>query len=587
MHNFQVFFLNCNTHRLLVTLYSNPNSSSGQWVLHFPAFADEMNKSRQLVSECSRRIAESGSTVLVCDLYGTGDSEGDFSGATWEIWLSNMRCLVRWIIDQGGESIAFWGLRSGCLLAVDLFQSLLPQERKRINHLLFWQPLLQGKKYLSQFLRLRVAASLYSHKKQQVSDLINLLYQGKEIEVAGYTLNPDLFKQLESIKLEDYLPDERVSVSWIEIAARNDSGLLASSQAIVEHWKNNRVTVLAQSVPGMSFWNALEPELLPQLIDATMESMQSVFACQVERQNQFSNVPPHSHYQEDAILEKPVIFECQGEKLAGVIHSSSERASRGVLVVVGGPQYRVGSHRQFVLLARGLAEQNIPVFRFDYRGMGDSSGARRGFDRISDDIRAAIDCFQAKHPEINEIVIWGLCDAATAASSYADSDQRVKGLVLLNPWVRSDQGEAQVYLKKYYIERLLSQSFWLKALKGGLDLSASFTSLFNIIRKLKKTKDTQPIAHGNVLDKASMRSLSQQMEEGLTGFEGNVLIVLSGKDLVAAEFQQSVNSSKQFTELLNSQRFIIHSVLHADHTFSREIWRNEVSETCREWIRSW
>jgi alpha/beta superfamily hydrolase len=48
-----------------------------------------------------------------------------------------------------------------------------------------------------------------------------------------------------------------------------------------------------------------------------------------------------------------------------------------VLVIVGGPQYRAGSHRQFTLLARSLAEQGFAVLRFDYRGMGDSTGAMR------------------------------------------------------------------------------------------------------------------------------------------------------------------------------------------------------------------
>jgi len=56
------------------------------------------------------------------------------------------------------------------------------------------------------------------------------------------------------------------------------------------------------------------------------------------------------------------------------------RAACGVLIVVGGPQYRVGSHRQFLLLSRRLAAEGHPVMRFDYRGMGDASGAMRGFE---------------------------------------------------------------------------------------------------------------------------------------------------------------------------------------------------------------
>ena len=49
--------------------------------------------------------------------------------------------------------------------------------------------------------------------------------------------------------------------------------------------------------------------------------------------------------------------------------------------MVGGPQYRVGSHRQFTLMARAFAAAGYPVLRFDYRGIGDSEGESRGFER--------------------------------------------------------------------------------------------------------------------------------------------------------------------------------------------------------------
>ena len=57
----------------------------------------------------------------------------------------------------------------------------------------------------------------------------------------------------------------------------------------------------------------------------------------------------------------------------------------GVLVIVGGPQYRVGSHRQYVQLSRHLAEQGIASMRFDVRGMGDSPGVQRSFEEIDDE----------------------------------------------------------------------------------------------------------------------------------------------------------------------------------------------------------
>ena len=63
--------------------------------------------------------------------------------------------------------------------------------------------------------------------------------------------------------------------------------------------------------------------------------------------------------------ERPVQFSCGTDRLLGILHPGAPDSERGVLVVVGGPQYRVGSHRQFVLLARALAAAGIPVLRFD------------------------------------------------------------------------------------------------------------------------------------------------------------------------------------------------------------------------------
>ena len=89
--------------------------------------------------------------------------------------------------------------------------------------------------------------------------------------------------------------------------------------------------------------------------------------------------------------EQPVVFDCEDCRLIGIVTLPETTAEAGVIIVVGGPQYRAGSHRQFTLVARHLAEQGIASIRFDYRGMGDSEGDMRNFENIDSDIRAAID----------------------------------------------------------------------------------------------------------------------------------------------------------------------------------------------------
>ena len=92
------------------------------------------------------------------------------------------------------------------------------------------------------------------------------------------------------------------------------------------------------------------------------------------------------------------------EDLLGIIHLPEAVSRRGVVILVGGPQYRVGSHRQFLLLARALAQHGVPVLRFDFRGMGDSDGEFHGFEKLDKDIAAAIDAFAAAVPQVDELV---------------------------------------------------------------------------------------------------------------------------------------------------------------------------------------
>ena len=65
--------------------------------------------------------------------------------------------------------------------------------------------------------------------------------------------------------------------------------------------------------------------------------------------------------------------------------------------------------------------------RFDFRGMGDSTGELRDFEEVNEDIGAAINAFQAHCPQLERIVLWGLCDAASASLLYWDST-RTPGL---------------------------------------------------------------------------------------------------------------------------------------------------------------
>ena len=280
--------------------------------------------------------------------------------------------------------------------------------------------------------------------------------------------------------------------------------------------------------------------------------------------------------------ERALAFDCGGERLYGILSlpARGAGASRGVLVVVGGPQYRAGSHRQFTLLARDLAQGGVPVLRFDYRGMGDSEGAIRPFDEVEDDLRAAIDAFMAAAPDLREVVLWGLCDAASAIGMYAARDPRVTGLVLLNPWVRTEDGLARATLRHYYRARLRDPAFWKQLLRGGLDWRRSLASLLALLRKARGTP--APAAASG-----ATASLPERMRAGLQDFRGQVLLVISGADLTAREFCDLADADRAWKGVLAPPRVTRRQIDDADHTFSRRAWRDQVARWTGEWLRSW
>jgi uncharacterized protein len=279
--------------------------------------------------------------------------------------------------------------------------------------------------------------------------------------------------------------------------------------------------------------------------------------------------------------EDAVSFRVADDRLLGVLHRAARSAAQGVLLIVGGPQYRVGSHRQFVLLARHLAAAGVPVLRFDYRGMGDSEGPTVGFDGAEADIAAALDEFFRRVPALREVALWGLCDAASAALMYGFRDPRVKGLVLLNPWVRQPQSEARTHLRHYYLKRLLDGQMLRNVAAGRVNLLKS-------ARELARTLLTSVAArsHSGSANAATRASFVARMLEGLERFDGKTLVILSGDDLTAAEFKDEIGRSRQWRKALERDTVTRHELAEANHTFSTRAWRERVATWTLDWLRS-
>lgn len=273
--------------------------------------------------------------------------------------------------------------------------------------------------------------------------------------------------------------------------------------------------------------------------------------------------------------EIPLFFDCNGATLVGMLTHPDSAPRVGVLIVVGGPQYRVGSHRQFVLLARALASAGIACMRFDYRGMGDSEGDPVRFDATGPDVGAAIETFAQKVPNLSTIVLWGLCDGA-AACTLARPDLRIGGMILVNPWVHTEATAAQATLRHYYAGRILTLAFWRKLATGGVNFAQSLTSFFRTIRRAGAPPDAAPPGTEN---------LPGLFGGGLARHRGPVLVMLSGNDQTAEEFRLAIKKPGPLRSVMQDSRVTQVDIAGADHTLSTAEWRDRASVLTLDWLR--
>lgn len=240
-------------------------------VVFVPPFAEELNKSRRMVALQSRALAAAGHAVLQVDLLGCGDSSGDFAEATWESWLADVELACAWLERRIADvPLWLWGLRTGCLLANDAANRM-----SRPVNLLFWQPVLSGKQFLQQFLRLKLAAELLGGESKGVIERArSQLRDGQAVEVAGYLLAAALAAGIEKADL--LLPHRSGRVEWLEISGKAEATLSPAAQARLAQWHAAGQTTRSHLVGGPPFWQTSEIAECPELIETTLDALAGV-----------------------------------------------------------------------------------------------------------------------------------------------------------------------------------------------------------------------------------------------------------------------------------------------------------------------
>ena len=548
-------------------------------VLLVPAFAEEMNRCRSMVTLQAQALAALGMGTLVLDMGGTGDSLGDFDQADWTGWRTDLQLGIAWLRQHGNGCNTLWGVRLGALMAAQL-----AVEDDQIQQLLLWVPVVAGKPYWTQFLRIRIAAEMGLADGIKSTDALRQQSaRGQVVETSGYLVGPALALQLDTLEMPDGERLRGRKVAWFEVAANAESPLPRANAKLTDAWRAKGVEVTVTQVVGALFWQVHERAEAPALVEAGVAVARSWIAPTPLGK---ATIAPVAIGYAVVAAEYPVALRCGNSELAAVVHRSTPGARLGVVIVVaGGPQYRVGAHRQFVSLARMFAANGYPVLRFDLRGMGDSSGEHLGYEHSRPDIRAAIDGFMRLEPALQGVALFGECASASGILFYAAQDPRVEQIALANPWVRTTEVQAEAILKHYYLDRLRSREFWLHVRRGKFDVGASVSSFFSLLmtylRGRKKLHNQDRLSQDANFDHLPLPS---RTAEGLRRFRGRVLFLMSGRDLIAREFDDVTQSAPVWQGLLADPRVSRKDIADADHTFSKPAVKAEAQKTLLDWM---
>jgi exosortase A-associated hydrolase 1 len=173
-------------------------------------------------------------------------------------------------------------------------------------------------------------------------------------------------------------------------------------------------------------------------------------------------------------------FSCEGKLLGATL----DRAEGGIglIIVTGGTQTRIGSHRMFERLAGQVAAAGYPCFRFDRRAVGDSEGEEPGYRGSMADLSAAVSAFRAECPHLQRVVGFGLCDGATALALFG-AEAGVDSVLLANPWfVETEAGAPPAAaIKRHYRDQLMSLAGWKRLLGGSVSYKKLFKGMMKVV----------------------------------------------------------------------------------------------------------
>jgi len=210
-----------------------------------PPFGEEMVATYARLARWSKELAERGFMTLRYHARGTGESDGCSADFTLLHAAEDVATAVRWLRERhGAQRVGIFGLRFGASAAV--------HARAMADFFVFWSPVINLRQYCRDLLRLRVTTDMVQLRTDQVKvttkDLTAQLESGRTVDVIGYDISPDFYRQMTA---NMSWPDDPPAPDVLCVGLPSETGQVEKA---VAPWKSRACRVDVAAFRAPVFW---------------------------------------------------------------------------------------------------------------------------------------------------------------------------------------------------------------------------------------------------------------------------------------------------------------------------------------------
>lgn len=415
----------------------------------------------------ARFMAEDGYPVLRLDLPGTGDSAGAPTDPDRvAAWITAITAAVHELRDATGcTRVALVGLGLGGLLGLAATDRGAP-----VDELVLWAVPGRGRTIVRE---LKAFAQMEASRAPDAEPLPDGAFAAN-----GYLLSADTVAALTSLDVtsmaapgveralllgRDGLPvDEKVRATLdasgvkVTVADGPGYGALTSSHQQSRLPSTTMGTVAAWLAEGGA---PIDAELAPPPPDGRVPRTQTTIAIG-----------------DGEIRERLVTFDQPDVRLVGVLaEPTGEPAPLCAVLLNAGAQRRIGPNRMWVEAARRWANRGVPTVRVDLASIGDSGGRDRFpiadgelyEGEYGEQVSRILDhLVELGLPD--RFLLMGLCSGAYWSFCTGQVDERVAGVVLLNPLALVFDPFQPTIRQTRKLRRLAQPAMWGRLLRGDV-----------------------------------------------------------------------------------------------------------------------